>query len=82
MVLGEMDVARVNPYRSGRGEPPSHLACFAPYRPAVVTQFRGGGRLEISLLALTRWTTSTRLGWHRAFGDDVWRGQKEGSVET
>ena len=32
---------------------------------------------------LSRWTTSTRPGVRRALGDgdDVWRGQKEGSVE-
>ena len=29
VVLGEMDVARMNPYRSGQGEPPVHMAWFA-----------------------------------------------------
>ena len=26
VTLGEMDVARVNPYRSGQNEPPVHMA--------------------------------------------------------
>ena len=37
VILGEMDVARVNPYRSGQGEPPIHIAWFAPHRPPAVT---------------------------------------------
>ena len=34
-------------------------------------------------LPLTRWTTSTRPGLQKASGheDDVWKGQKEGSVD-
>ena len=43
MILGEMDIARVNPYRSGQSEPPVHMALFAPHRPTTVTEFRGGG---------------------------------------
>ena len=52
MVLGEMDVVWVNLYRFGQDEPQLHLACFAPHRPTVVTQFweGGGGRLEVRLL--------------------------------
>ena len=77
-VLGEMNVARVNPCQSGQGEPPFHLVCLAPHRPAADTQFRGGGTRG---LPLTRWTTFTRPGCHRALGDgrmgdDVWREQK------
>ena len=67
VVLGEVDVARVNPCRSGQGEPPVHLAWFA-----AVTPFRV--RLELCPLP----------GGRRPPGpddaDDVWRGQKEGSV--
>ena len=77
--LGEMDASLVNSYRSGQGEPPLHMAWFAPHWPAAVTQFRRATRG----LSLTRWTTSTRPGLHRAsgMGDGVWRGPKEGSVD-
>ena len=42
VVLGEMVVAWANPYQSGQGEPPVHMAWywFAPHRPSAVTQFR------------------------------------------
>ena len=50
VILGEMDVARVNPYRSGQGELTMHFACCTPHRSAAVIQLRGGGGLEISLL--------------------------------
>ena len=46
----QMDVARVDPYRSGQGGPPAHTAQFAPHRPAAATRYRGGGRFEVSLL--------------------------------
>ena len=81
MVLGEMDVARMNPYRSGQGETPSAhgLDCTPPARG--VTQFRGGG--SIGGLPLSQWTTSARPGLLKALGDGglrEWRGQKEGSM--
>ena len=65
LVLGKMDITRVNPYRyrSGHGEPPVLMAWFAPHRPAAATQFRRRGPAYIE-----------RCG----IGDDVWRGQKEG----
>ena len=44
MLLGKVNVARVNPYRSCQGEPPMHLACLAPYRPVAVTQSGGDSR--------------------------------------
>ena len=79
IALGEMDVAQVNRYRSAQSEPPLHLVCFAPRRPAAVAQFRGGGATRD--LPLTRWTTFTRPGCHRVLGDgrmgdDVWREHK------
>ena len=43
VILREMDVARVNPYRSGQGEAPVHVALPAPHRPAEVTDHRGRG---------------------------------------
>ena len=43
VILGEMDAARVNPYRSGQGEHPVHMAFFAPHRQAAVTLIQGGG---------------------------------------
>ena len=41
VVLAETDVARLNPYRSGRGEPPVHFARFVAPRSAAVTQCQG-----------------------------------------
>ena len=41
VALGEVNVARVNPYRFGQGEPPVHLAWFQPRWPTAVTQIRG-----------------------------------------
>ena len=85
MVLGEMDVARVNQYRPGLGEPPLHFACFAPHRSELVrspiSPGVGWGRGTRGL-ALTRWTTSTRPGWQwgvggwgMTFGEDKKRGR-------
>ena len=39
VILGEMVVVRVNPYRSGQIEPPVPVG-FAHHRPAMVTQCR------------------------------------------
>ena len=47
LVLGEMNIARVSPYRSGQGEPPLLMAWSAPQMPAAANQFRGGGRHEV-----------------------------------
>ena len=79
MLLGEVGVARVNPYRFGQGQPPVHSAWFQP-RPA-----NGGHTIRGAILGLPpiAWTTSTRSGLHRAsedIGGDVRRGQKEGLV--
>ena len=79
MLLGGMDVAQVNPYRSGQSKLPVHMAWFAPHRPATVTEFRGDQGLPV-----TQWTMPTRpnhMG-RRRMGDDVSRGQKGGSVEV
>ena len=46
VVLGEMDVARVNPYRSGQGKPSVHLAWFAPHGQRRRSPNSGGG-LEV-----------------------------------
>ena len=43
-VLREMDVARVNPYRFGQGQPAVLSAWFRPCRPTAVTQFQGAMR--------------------------------------
>ena len=43
VVLGEMDVTQVNPYRSGQGKPPVHMAWLAPNRQSAVTDYWGGG---------------------------------------
>ena len=41
LVLGEMDVTRVSPYRSGQGEPPVHMAWLHNRRQ----DFWAGGKL-------------------------------------
>ena len=43
MVLGEMDVARVNPHWSGQGEPPLQLACFTTRQASSSHPTPGGG---------------------------------------
>ena len=65
-VLGEMDVARVNPYPFG-GQPPVLSTWFQPRRPMAVTQCRG----TTQSLPLTQWATFTKPGLHRALGDGV-----------
>ena len=86
MVLGEMDVAQVNPFRFGQGQPPVLSdgldGRFQSRRPTTVTQFRGGGGDSRS--ALTRWMTPTRPGLYilgvGGMGDAIVRGQKEASI--
>ena len=79
LVLGEMDVARMNPHRSDQGTPSA---------PGLVRTPTASGSHPIPGvtlgLPLTRWTTSTRPGSCRAsgIGDGVWRGQNAGSVES
>ena len=58
LVLGEVGVARVNPYQSGPGEPPVQLAWIAPRLSAAATQLR----VATGGLSFTWWTTSTRPG--------------------
>ena len=53
MTLGEMDVARVNPYRSGQNEPPVHMAWFAPHRPATVTEWSSAVALKSKAFTFT-----------------------------
>ena len=43
MAVGEMDAARVNPYRFGQGQLPVHSAWFQPSRPAAATQVLAEG---------------------------------------
>ena len=82
VVLREMDVARVNPYRSGHGERPK-LGMLRTPPASGGHPIPGGGGLKVSLLPgadvhslgpddIVRW----------GVGDDSWRGQKEGSVES
>ena len=64
VVLGEMDVARVNPYRYGQGQPPSALD------PVSAPPANGDHPIPGAIrdLPLTRWTTSTRPGLRKASG--------------
>ena len=78
MVL-EMDVAQVNPYESGHGEPPVHMAWFAPRRLTAVTNYRGA---EVCLFSGGRRPPGPDNGRCRGMGDDVGREQKEGSVDS
>ena len=59
-------VARVNPYQSGQGKPPVHIAWFASHRPAAVTNFRG--RLEVSLFPGGRRRLGPDNRGHRGMG--------------
>ena len=52
VVLVEMDVARVSPYRFGQGQPPVLWAWLQPRRPTAGTQFRGGGGHPIPKVCL------------------------------
>ena len=77
LVLGEMDVARVHPYRSDQGTPRSRGLVSTPTASGGhPIPGRGGGGDTRS--ATYRWTTSTkpvyvgRLG----MGDDILRGRK------
>ena len=82
VVLGEVDVAQVNQYRSGKGEPSVHMAWSAPHRPAAVTQLQeGGGRHEVSHLPGGRRPPGPDYVGLWGMRDDTWREQKEGSVE-
>ena len=78
VILGEMDVARVNPSRSGQGEPPVHMAWFAPQRLAAATQFRGGGgmRHEATYVPGVRFPPSSDSVGCWGMGDGTWRRQK------
>ena len=73
LVLGEVDVARVNPYRFGQGQPPVHSAWFRPRRPTAITQFRG--RYEVSHLPGGRRPPGPGYVG-RGMGDDMRRGKK------
>ena len=82
VVLGKMDVVWVNPYRSGQGEPPVHLVWVAPYRPAAVIRLRGRGRgrLFVCLFLGGRRPPGPDYTGRWGIRDNVWKGQKEGSV--
>ena len=81
VVLGEMDVAWVNPYRSGQGERPLRLPVTHPTGQQRPPNSRGGG-LEVSLLPGGRRPLGPDDIGRWGMEDDVWRGQKEGSVES
>ena len=75
LVLGEMDVVWVNPYRSGQGESPVHMARFARRRPSNPG---GDSRSEshpVSDVRQARITWGVG-GWGITFGKD----EKEGMV--
>ena len=71
VVLEEMDVARAKPKTPATSD--------ASLQPAAAAYCPAGNPRP----PLSRWTTSTRPGARRALGmgDDVWRGQTDGSVE-
>ena len=75
MVLGEMDVTRVNPYRFGQGHPPVLSAWFQCCRPTAVTQIRGGGGDSMSASypvydVHQAWMTKGDGEWGMTFGED------------
>ena len=71
MVLREMDVARVKPKTLATRD--------ASFQPAAATYCPAGSQRP----PLSQWTKFTRPGEHRelGMGDDVWRGQTDGSVD-
>ena len=81
MVLGETDVARAKPKSPARRKPTSANSNWdASLQPAAAANCLAGNQRS----PLSRWTTSTRPGLHRASGDGGRRalrvGQTEGSV--
>ena len=79
VVLGEMDVARVNPYRFGQGQPPLLSAWFQARRPKAVTQFRG--RLDVFLLADGRRPPGPDYIGRWGTGDKVWENKKTNQLK-
>ena len=79
VILREMDVVWVNPYRSGQSEPPVHTAWLAltgkPRSPNFGRDSRSASYPVDNV---------HQAGSHRALedGDNVCREQKEGSVEV
>ena len=78
VVLGEMDAAQVNPYRFGRDQRPVQLAWSQRRRLTAVTKARR--RLEVCLLPGGRRLPDPDDLGRWGMGDDVRRGQKEGSA--
>ena len=79
LVLGEMDVARVRPYRSDQGTP-LLMAWFVPQQSAAATQLRG--RHLVRHIPDGRHPPGADYVERRGMRDDVWRGQKEGSMKV
>ena len=80
MVLGEKDVARVNPYRFWSGSTPRALGLISPSSNGGHWSPNAGGRLEVCLLPGGRRPPGPDYIRSRGMRGDVWRGQKEGSV--
>ena len=80
VVLGEMDVTRVNPCRFGQGQTPVHTAWFQPRQSQSVTQFRG--QCEIGHLPGGRGLPGPNYVGLQGMGDDMWRGENEGSLRN
>ena len=70
MVLGEMDVARAKPKTPATRDASLHSAAAAYCRAGSPGPPRPGGRRPPGPEHVGRWGT----------GDDVWRGQTDGSV--
>ena len=81
MVLEGMDVAPLSPYPSGQGELNSQCSWPGsnPAGQRLFPDFEGGGRLHVDLYPGGRRPPGPEQ-W--AFGDKLWRGQKEGLVDS
>ena len=75
MLLGKMNVVRVNPYRSGQGEPPSHRTWPVSHPTGQQRSpiFGDGSRSPSCPVDEAR---QARMTYGVGDGDDVWRGQK------
>ena len=79
LVLGEMDVAWVNPYRSDQGTSSAPGLICTPLSVAVTQFWRGGdGRYEIGHLPGGRLPPGPDYVGYGGMVDDVRRGQMEG----
>ena len=82
VVLGEMEVARVNAYRSGQGAPPGAYGLVHTQTSSGGYPIRGGGAHQASHLPGGRRPPSPDYVGRWGTRDDPWRGQNEDRLNT